>query len=106
MASGDVENNVPMESPTQTDKPVLVHRGSAEDVIFMVYDDDDMRKGKSFWKDQGSLFVIIEMKRVVWIRFCVKMTLRSLKERLFLLYPDTTLVTPIFNANNMEKDLG
>ena len=105
MESGDMENNVPHQTQDETPINVHVHRGSAEDLIFMVNDVDDIRKGKSFWKDKGNLFIIIEMKRVVWLRYSVKMTLRSLKDRLFLLYPDITLVTPIFNANNRELDL-
>ena len=108
MSFGDTENNVPQTATAQADKdkPVLVYRGSVEDVIFMVYDEDDIRKGNSFWKEQGNLFVLIQMKRVVWIRFSVKMTLRSLRDRLFMLYPDITLTTPKFNAGNIEKDLG
>ena len=106
MSSGDTENNVPPTAPTQTDKPVLVYKGSIEDIIFMVYDEDDLKKGNSYWKQQGNLFIIMQMKRVVWIRFSVKMTLRSLQDKLFMLYPDITLATPKFNAGNIERDLG
>ena len=105
-STGDTENNGPPAATAQTDKPVLVYRGSVDDIIFMVSNEDDLRKGNSFWKQQGNLFVIMQMKRVVWIRFSVKMTLRSLRDRLFMLYPDITLTNPKFNACNMEKDLG
>ena len=107
-ASGDSENNVPQPSTAESEqnKSVQVQRGSGEDLIFMVNDEEDFRKGKSFWKNQGNLFVIMQMKRVVWIRFSVKMQLRSLLEKLLLLYPDITLTNPVFNANNLVADLG
>ena len=44
METGDMENNVPLETHDETPINVYVHKGSAEDLIFMLVNDvDDIR---------------------------------------------------------------
>ena len=85
--------------PLDQHKDVHVIKGSIEDIIFIVY--DEIKKDEIH-----DLYVVLQRKRIVWVRSSANISFQSLLDHLLVAYPDVSLVTPTFSANNSLIGLG
>ena len=83
---------------SQTQKAAYFVKGTIEDMIF--FTNEDIKSS-----DITNLFIHIKDLKTVWLRHTQDLTLGQLLDHLLQLYPECSLVTPTFSANNEVRHL-